>query len=72
MRKRFRYIEIIQVLVKYYDYRAKSRKGSHVWLGDDKGHRTTVLASNEQVNMHNFKSILKQTELSEEDIEKYL
>ncbi|HVC58398.1 MAG TPA: hypothetical protein VND15_02905 [Candidatus Acidoferrales bacterium] len=41
-------------------------------MADSKGHRTTVLASNERVNLHNYKSILKQTELKEEDIEKYL
>lgn len=72
MRRMPKYIAIIQILVKYYGYRIKSRKGSHVWMADDKGHRTTVLANNEQANMHNFKSILKQTGLSEEDIKKYL
>jgi predicted RNA binding protein YcfA (HicA-like mRNA interferase family) len=72
MPKRPKYIQIIQLLVKYYGYSAKSRKGSHVWLIDDKGHRTTVLASNERVNLYNYKWILKQTELNEEDIEKYL
>lgn len=72
MPKRPRYLKIIQLLMKYYGYYVKSRKGSHVWLADAKGHRTTVLASNEQVNMHNYKSILRQTELNIEDIEKYL
>lgn len=72
MPKRPKYIEIAQILVKYYDYKIKSRKGSHVWMADDKGHRTTILANNEKVNFHNYKSILKQTGLSKEDIEKYL
>lgn len=72
MPKRPRYVQIIQILVKHYGYGAKSRKGSHVWLADDKGHRTTVLASNERVNLNNYKWIIKQTGLSEEDIEKYL
>lgn len=72
MPKRPRYIDIAQVLIKYYGYKIKSRKGSHVWLIDEKGHRTTILANNEKVNMHNYKSILTQTGLSEEEIEKYL
>ncbi len=72
MPKRPRYLEIAKILIKYYGYLIKSRKGSHVWLVDNKGHRTTILAANEQVNMHNYKSILKQTGLSEDDIEKYL
>jgi predicted RNA binding protein YcfA (HicA-like mRNA interferase family) len=72
MPKRPRYIQIIQILVKYYGYSVKSRKGSHVWLIDDKSHRTTVLASNEHVNLNNYKWILKQCGLNEEDIEKYL
>jgi predicted RNA binding protein YcfA (HicA-like mRNA interferase family) len=65
-------MEIVQVLVKYYGYKIKSRKGSHVWMVNDKGNRTTVLASNEQVNMHNYKSILKQTGLSKDELEQYL
>ena len=72
MPKRPRYLDIAKILTKYYGYVLKSRKGSHVWLIDQKGHRTTVLASNEKVNLHNYKSILKQTELAEEDIERYL
>ncbi len=72
MPKRPRYMDIARILIKYYGYLAKSRKGRHVWLIDSNGHRVTILATNEQVNMHNYKSILKQTELNEEDIEKYL
>lgn len=72
MHKRPRYMEIIQILVRYYGYTVKSRKGGHVWLTDSNGHRTTVLANNEQVNLHNYKSILKQTGLTAVDIEKYL
>ena len=41
-------------------------------MGDASGHRVTILASNEQVNLHNYNSILKQTGLSKGDIEKYL
>ena len=72
MPKRPKYIQIIQILVKYYGYTVKSRKGSHVWLINNQGRRATVLASNEMVNLHNYRWILKQTELSEEDIEEYL
>lgn len=72
MPKRPRYFDIAKVLTKYYGYVLKSRKGSHVWMIDSKGHRVTILATNEQVNMHNYKSILKQTGLSKENIEKYL
>ncbi len=72
MPKRPRYLDIAKVLVKYYGYTLKSRKGSHVWMIDASGHRVTILATNERVNMHNYKSILKQTSLREEDIEKYL
>ena len=72
MPKRPRYIKIIQILVKHYGYFIKSRKGSHVWLGDASGHRVTVLASNEEANRHNYKSIIEQTGLNENDIEKYL
>jgi predicted RNA binding protein YcfA (HicA-like mRNA interferase family) len=72
MPKRPRYLDIAKVLIKYYGYSVKSRKGSHAWLIDNAGHRTTILATNEHVNMHNYKSILKQTGLTEEEIEKYL
>lgn len=72
MPRRPRYIEIARILIKYYGYSPKSRKGSHVWLIDDAGHRVTVLASNEQANLHNYTSILRQTGLTKEDIEKYL
>jgi predicted RNA binding protein YcfA (HicA-like mRNA interferase family) len=72
MPKRPRYLDIAKVLIKYYGYTLKSRKGSHAWMIDAAGHRVTILATNEQVNMHNYKLILKQTGLSKEDIEKYL
>ncbi|MDE1833448.1 MAG: type II toxin-antitoxin system HicA family toxin [Candidatus Micrarchaeota archaeon] len=72
MPKRPRYIKIIQILIKHYGYTVRSRRGSHVWMADSKGHRTTVLASNDMVNQHNYKSILKQTGLKEEDIERYI
>ena len=72
MLRRPRYLEIAKILIRHYGYRVRSRKGSHVWLVDGKGHGTTVLATNEQVNPHNYKSILKQTGLSEADIEKHL
>jgi predicted RNA binding protein YcfA (HicA-like mRNA interferase family) len=72
MPRRPRYLEIAKVLIKYYGYVPRSRKGSHVWLGDNLGHRVTVLATNEEANRHNFTSILRQTGLSKEDIEKYL
>ncbi len=72
MPKRPRYFDIAKVLMKYYGYTLKSRKGRHVWLIDGSGHRTTILATNERINMYNYKSILKQTGLTEEDIEKYL
>jgi predicted RNA binding protein YcfA (HicA-like mRNA interferase family) len=72
MPKRPRYFDIAKVLIKHYGYAMKSRKGRHVWLIDALGHRVTILATNEQVNLHNYKSILKQTGLTEEEIEKYL
>jgi predicted RNA binding protein YcfA (HicA-like mRNA interferase family) len=72
MPKRPRYLDIAKILIKYYGYAPKSKKGSHVWLADSSGHRVTILAKNEQVNLHNYKSILNQTDLKEEDIEKYL
>lgn len=72
MPKRPRYLDIAKVLIKHYGYVPKSRKGSHVWLIDGLGHRVTVLASNEQVNLHNYHSILNQTGLTKEEIEKYL
>lgn len=72
MPKRPRYLDIAKVLIKYYGYSAKSRKGSHVWMADASGHRVTILATNEQVNPHNYQSILRQTGLSKNDIEKYL
>ena len=72
MPKRPKYLDIAKVLIKYYGYALKSRKGSHAWMIDASGRRVTILATNERVNMHNYKSILKQTGLREEDIEKYL
>jgi predicted RNA binding protein YcfA (HicA-like mRNA interferase family) len=72
MPKRSKYPEITKIPVRRYGYVLKSRKGSHVRMTYSKGRRTTILASNEKVKLHNYKSILKQTGLSEEDIEKYL
>ncbi len=51
MPKRPRYLDIAKVLVKYYGYTLKSRKGSHVWMIDAAGHRVTILATNENANV---------------------
>lgn len=46
--------------------------GKDIRLIDALGHRVTILATMERVNMHNYKSILNQTGLTQKEIERYL
>jgi predicted RNA binding protein YcfA (HicA-like mRNA interferase family) len=63
-------VELLKILQKNYGYSARKGKGDHIILFDDK--HTTVVQTQKELRPRILRAILRETELSWEDIERYL
>jgi len=61
----------LKILQRYYGYSARQGRGDHIVLFDAKGHHTVIQARKE-LRPNIVSAILRETELSWEDIERYL
>ncbi|MDE1865274.1 MAG: hypothetical protein KGH94_01380 [Candidatus Micrarchaeota archaeon] len=62
---------LLKILQRYYGYSARQGKGDHIVLFDNLGHMT-VIQSGKELRPNIIRSILRETGLSWEEIEKYL
>lgn len=63
--------KLLQILVKYYNFRAIRQKGSHIFVTNFE-HMTTIPMHGGNLDQGTLNAILRQTGLTREDIEKYL
>ena len=63
--------KLLQILVKYYNFKPIRQKGSHVFVTNFE-HSTTIPMHGGSLDQGTLNAILKQANLTKDDIVKYL
>jgi len=59
-------------IFKKLGYRKVSQRGSHIKLKNDKRGSVAIIPDHKELDRWTLKTILRETEISEEEIKKYL
>ena len=64
--------ELIKIFIKKLGYEKISQKGSHIKIKNYETGSVAIIPDHKELDRWTLKNILKQTEISEEVIKKYL